>query len=389
MMASDHEYMARALRLAGRGLYTAHPNPRVGCVLVRDGKIVGEAWHRCAGEPHAEINALREAGERARGATAYVTLEPCCHTGRTPPCTEALIAAGIKRVVVAMPDPNPRVDGAGLRQLAQAGIEVTSGILQAQAETLNRGFIMRMLHQRPFVRCKLAMSLDGRTALANGKSQWITGPEARADVQRLRARSGAIMTGIGTALSDDPSLTVRAEYLTSDVDTDALQAVEVQQPLRVVLDSKLRMPKQARMLGLPGRTLIVTRASADINDTGTPAVSHLYKEWAAREVAVVALPGTAAGLDLAAVLQHLAMQCEINEVLLEAGPILSGALLRAGLIDELVLYIAPLLLGDDARGLFHWLPGLEDMQDRIKLEIDDLRAVGGDWRVIARVSAQK
>jgi len=230
MMAADHEYMARALRLAERGLYTAHPNPRVGCVLVKDGTVVGEGWHQRAGEPHAEINALREAGERARGATAYVTLEPCCHAGRTPPCTEALIAAGIKRVVAAMPDPNPRMAGAGLRQLAQAGIEVTNGVLQAQAETLNRGFIMRMFQQRPFVRCKLAMSLDGRTSLANGKSQWITGTEARADVQRLRARSGAIMTGIGTVLSDDPSLSVRAEYLTPErvgFDKDGLQVVEV------------------------------------------------------------------------------------------------------------------------------------------------------------------
>ncbi|MEO5574518.1 MAG: bifunctional diaminohydroxyphosphoribosylaminopyrimidine deaminase/5-amino-6-(5-phosphoribosylamino)uracil reductase RibD [Gammaproteobacteria bacterium] len=387
MTAADHEYMAHALRLAERGLYTAHPNPRVGCVLVKDDTIVGEGWHRRAGEPHAEIHALREAGEAARGTTAYVTLEPCCHKGRTPPCTEALIAAGVKRVVVAMLDPNPRVAGQGLKQLMQAGIEVSSGILQAQAETLNRGFSMRMLHQRPFVRCKLAMSLDGRTALANGKSQWITGPEARADVQRLRARSGAIMTGIGTVLSDDPSLTVRAEYLTPEgigFDTDGLQAVEIRQPLRVVLDSKLCMPRQAHMLGLPGRTLIVTSAPGSADTT-----SQIYKEWAALEVAVVALPGTAAGVDLSAVLQHLATQYEINDVLLEAGSILSGAMLRAGLIDELVLYVAPLLLGDDARGLFHWLPGLEDMQDRIKLEIDELRAVGGDWRVTARMIVQK
>ena len=353
--AGDLRWMAHALRLARRGLYTTDPNPRVGCVLVRDDVLVGEGWHQRAGEPHAEIHALRAAGARARGATAYVTLEPCCHQGRTPPCSRALIEAGVARVVAAMEDPNPRVAGQGLAQLQAAGIETAVGVLADAAGALNPGFVQRMRRGRPWVRCKLAMSLDGRTAMASGESQWITGAAARADVHRLRARSSAMLTGIGTVLADDPSLTAR------------LPAAEaVLQPLRVVLDPALRMPPSARMLALPGGTLVLTR------DAGS--------DRARAEVAAV--PAGPGGLDLAAVLELLGHR-EINEVMVEAGATLAGALLGQGLVDELVLYLAPHVMGDGARGLFH-LPGLAAMRDRIELEITDLRAVGRDWRITAR-----
>ena len=355
--------MARALQLAEKGLYSTDPNPRVGCVLVKDNRIVGEGWHEFAGGPHAEINALAQAGSEAKGATAYVSLEPCCHYGRTPPCTNALIEAGIKRVVAAMEDPNPTVGGDGLKQLSAAGISVQSGILQHQAEALNPGFVNRMRHQRPFVRCKLAMSVDGRTAMASGESQWITGEDARLDVQRLRARSSAIMTGIGTVLLDDPLMTVRL--------IDPLSANR--QPLRVIVDSHLRMPSQARLLAQPGRTLIVT--------SGVNAHNNASIETGS--IDVIALDPGDGGVDLKAALSYLADRA-VNEVLLEAGATLSGAMLRAGLIDELVLYMAPVLLGDGARGLFK-LPGLDKMEQRLGLEIEDLRAVGQDWRITAKV----
>ena len=359
----DHRHMARALRLAERGLYTTDPNPRVGCVLVNVGEVVGEGWHRRAGEAHAEINALAMAGERASGATAYITLEPCCHHGRTPPCSEALIKAGVTRVVAAMQDPNPQVAGQGLAQLQKAGIETLGGVLQIQAEALNPGFIKRMKTGRPFVRGKLAMSLDGRTAMASGESQWITGEDARRDVQRLRARSSAIVTGIGTVLADDPSLTAR-------VDAD------VGQPLRVILDSRLQMPVSARMLALPGRTLVLTA-----NDDAQKAAAL---RDAGAEVAVLA--ENQGRVDLSAALDLLAKR-DINEVLVEAGATLCGAFLQAGLFDELVVYMAPVLLGHQARDLL-MLPGLENMRDRIQLEITDMRAVGQDWRITASVSSQ-
>ncbi|MEJ2344896.1 MAG: bifunctional diaminohydroxyphosphoribosylaminopyrimidine deaminase/5-amino-6-(5-phosphoribosylamino)uracil reductase RibD [Gammaproteobacteria bacterium] len=362
---TDYQYMSRALHLAERGLYTTDPNPRVGCVLARDGEVVGEGWHERAGEPHAEVHALRDAGERARGATAYVTLEPCCHHGRTPPCSEALVEAGVVRVVAAMQDPNPRVAGQGLRQLSEAGLDVAAGLLEAQAEALNPGFVMRMRHGRPFVRCKLAMSLDGRTAMASGESQWITGEAARADVHRLRARSSAILSGIGTVLSDDPSLTARPG--------GPAPPGGWLQPLRVILDPHLSTPPTAGMLTLPGRTLIVTT-------TDEPAISERLREGGAD---VVVLPGRGDSLDLQALLECLAER-EVNEALLETGATLSGAMLRAGLIDELVLYMAPHLMGDGARGLFH-LPALEQMAQRIELDIRDIRAVGGDWRISAGV----
>ena len=360
--AKDYKYMARALRLAERGLYSTHPNPRVGCVIVKDGQVVGEGWHLQAGGPHAEINALQQAGAEAAGATLYVTLEPCCHHGRTPPCTAAVIAAGVSKVIVAVEDPNPQVAGQGLRVLQKAGIQVSAGLLAAEAEVLNCGFVKRMRAGRPWVRAKLAMSLDGRTALAGGESQWITGAEARRDVHRLRARSSAIMTGVDTVLSDDPALTVRLD----DVDVQG-------QPLRVILDSRLRTPPQARLLGMPGNTLILA---------GEQALAGGAAFGAGVEVA--RLPLVDGRLDLAAVLQHLGSR-EINEVHLEAGATLCGALLAAGLVDELVVYLAPHLMGDTARGLFR-LPGLERMEDRIGLQISDIRAVGKDWRITAKVS---
>lgn len=369
--AADHGYMARALRLAARGLYTTDPNPRVGCVLVRDGAVVGEGWHERAGEPHAEVIALRAAGADARGATCYVTLEPCAHHGRTPPCTEALVEAGVARVVAAMEDPNPAVAGQGLARLRTAGIAVEHGLLAGQAEALNPGFLKRMRGGRPFVRCKLAMSLDGRTAMASGESQWITGPEARRDVQRLRARSSAILTGAGTVLADDPSFTVRAAELGEDEPAGGLR-----QPLRVVVDPHLSTPPTTRMLSLPGSTLIITTS-----DDTAEADALL-----AAGAEVVRLPGTPDTVDLDAVLELLG-QRGMNEVHLETGATLAGAMLRAGLVDELVVYMAPLLLGDGARGLFH-LPGLASMADRVELEIVDLRAVGRDWRISARVATR-
>ncbi|MEZ5543184.1 MAG: bifunctional diaminohydroxyphosphoribosylaminopyrimidine deaminase/5-amino-6-(5-phosphoribosylamino)uracil reductase RibD [Pseudomonadota bacterium] len=362
--ASDHLYMARALQLARRGLFTTDPNPRVGCVLVRDDTVVGEGWHEVAGGPHAEINALAAAGTAAQGATAYVTLEPCCHHGRTPPCSEALIQAGVARVVAAMPDPNPQVAGKGLAALAAAGIEVHSGILETDAERLNCGFVKRMRTRLPWIRVKLAMSLDGRTALASGESRWITGEHARADVQRLRARSSALLTGIATVLADDPALNVRL-----DAETGA-----VRQPLRVVLDSRLRMPTTARMLGLPGMTYVLT----------TESDMRRIERLTGDTTSVVVLPMRRdKRLNLDAVMHFLAEQ-GCNEVHVEAGPTLSGALLQAGLVDELVIYLAPHLLGDSARGLFT-LPGLEHMDQRIGLAISDIRAVGTDWRLTATV----
>ena len=359
----DVRHMAHALRLAKRGLYTTDPNPRVGCVIVRDGQVVGEGWHVRAGEPHAEIHALAAAGPQAQGATAYVTLEPCCHHGRTPPCSEALLKAGIARAVVAMSDPNPRVAGQGLAGLRQAGIRVDTGLLQSEAERLNPGFISRMTRGRPFLRVKLAASLDGRTALANGESKWISGEAARADVQRLRARSSAILTGIGTVLADDPSLTVR------NLDTQ-------RQPLRVVVDPALRMSPEARMLALPGATLVVT------SEGQTKAASALRAAGAE----IVCLPVSSERIDLKLLLEQLAAR-ELNEVLVEAGATLCGELLRAGLVDELVLYLAPHLLGSGARGLFN-IPSLDGMGGRIALDILDVRAIGKDWRVTAKVLNQ-
>lgn len=356
MPPDDYRYMARALTLARRGLYHTDPNPRVGCVLVKEGIVVGEGWHQRAGEAHAEVIALESARERARGATAYVTLEPCCHQGRTPPCTDALLKAGIARLVAAMSDPNPQVAGKGFTILQEAGVEVECGLLEAEARALNPGFIQRMTQGRPFVRLKLAMSLDGRTALASGESQWLTGEAARRDVQRLRARSSAILTGIGTVLTDNPSLNVRLPEATC-------------QPLRVILDTQLRTPPTAKILQLPGQVLIFT-AIAD------PAM-HEPLRATGTEIAI--LPRAEPGLDLRAGIVALARR-ECNEIHVECGSTLAGALLQARMVDELVIYMAPLLLGDKARGLFQ-LPELKCMSERWELEIVETRAVGRDWRI--------
>ncbi len=351
----DAVYMARALYLARKGRYTTDPNPRVGCVLVKNEVIIGEGWHVKAGFGHAEVEALKNTTD-AKGATAYVTLEPCSHYGRTPPCCDALIHAGISRVVVAMQDTNPQVSGSGLARLKAAGIEVSCGVLQEEALRLNRGFIKRMTEQRPFVRSKLAMSLDGRTAMASGESKWITSAEARADVQRLRAESSAILTGINTVLADDPALNARIKG-------------DVLQPIRVVLDSQLKMPLTAQMAKLPGRSLILT-CSEDQQ-------KHQALQQAGFEVHQLA--GHNGRLDLQAVMAFLNRQ-HINELLVEAGAVLNGALLAGGWVDEYVVYMAPCILGDQGRGLFN-VPGLQLMADKKQLQLRDVRQVGPDLKL--------
>lgn len=370
MNPHDYVHMARALQLAAKGVYTTDPNPRVGCVLVDgDDTVIGEGWHACAGGPHAEVNALRQAGDRAHGATAYVTLEPCSHHGRTPPCSQALIKAGVARVVAAMVDPNPQVAGRGLDEMRGAGIQVSCGLMEAQAEALNPGFVARMRRGRPFVRSKIAAGVDGRTAMADGASRWITSEASRRDVQQLRARSSAIVTGIGTVLTDDPALTVR------DPDICALAeraAGGVRQPLRVVVDSRRRIPAGARVFSQPGATLVVSADGQDVARATLPDGA----------VETVVLPSAGGRVDLAALLDHLAGRM-VNEVLVEAGAGLNGALLQAGLTDELIIYMAPKLMGDAARGMFH-LPGLERMDQCIPLAFTEVRRVGEDLRVTAR-----
>ncbi len=367
----DAHYMARAIRLAERGLNTTHPNPRVGCVLVKEGLIVGEGWHERAGEPHAEIMALRSAGEAARSSTAYVSLEPCSHHGRTPPCAEALIEAGVARVVAAMVDPNPRVSGQGLKMLKAAGIETSAGLLESEAEKLNRGFCKRMRTGRPFMFSKLAMSLDGRTAMASGESRWITGPEARRDVHRLRAASSAILTGIETVLADDPSMTVRLHSPHPDTLSEGENGCEIErQPVRIVLDSRFRLPLSAKILAQPGRTLIIGMASE----------FHRAEPLRVAGVEVHGLPAATDGRIALEALMDLLGLMEFNEVMVEAGPILNGALLRAGLVDEWIIYMAPCILGDEGRGLFR-LPGLERMADRCELKLIESGHVGKDLRL--------
>ncbi len=351
----DHVLMARALRLAERGAYTTRPNPMVGCVIAHGEDVVGEGWHQRAGEPHAEVLALDVAGGRARGATAYVTLEPCAHTGRTGPCADALIAAGVGRVVAAMRDPFPQVDGSGFERLRAAGITVGHGLMEAQARHLNRGFLSRLERGRPWVRVKLAMSLDGRTATASGDSKWISGEASRLDVQRWRACSGAILTGAGTVLADDPSLTVRLGD-----DTPFLP------PLRVVLDAGLATITRGRVRDEAAPTLYIH----------APDV----KPPRAIDVQRVSVPVRGARFDLAAVLQLLAAR-EINEVQMEAGATLAGAFLAEGLVDELLLYVAPVLLGDGGRPLFAGL-GIESMAQRHHLQLADIRAIGQDQRLL-------
>ncbi|MDP2880651.1 MAG: bifunctional diaminohydroxyphosphoribosylaminopyrimidine deaminase/5-amino-6-(5-phosphoribosylamino)uracil reductase RibD [Azonexus sp.] len=356
--AVDHGMMARALQLAERGLWTTSPNPRVGCVVVRDGEIVGEGWHEKAGEPHAEVHALRAAGDKARGSTAYVTLEPCSHHGRTPPCAEALIAAGVARVVAAMTDPNPLVSGKGLALLQGAGIETASGLLENEARELNIGFVSRMARGRPWLRLKAAASLDGKTALNNGISQWITGPAARRDGHAWRARACAILTGIGTVRDDDPSLTVR-------------DVVTTRQPLRVVVDSRLEIAPTARIL--QGEPVLIVGAVENAEKMALLRSTGNFVEI---------LNNGAGKVDLEALLELLA-QRGINEVHAEAGFKLNGSLLREGLVDELLLYLAPCLIGHEASGLFN-LPELTRLDGKQHLKIRDLRQLGEDIRLIAR-----
>ena len=356
---SDREHMAEALRLAEMGLYTTTPNPRVGCVIVHDGQVVGTGWHDKAGGPHAEIVALRAAGARARGATAYVSLEPCSHHGRTPPCADALIGAGVARVVAAMQDPNSKVAGGGFARLRAAGIQAESGLMEEAARELNIGFVARMSRGRPWVRMKIAASLDGRTALANGRSQWITGPEARRDGHAWRARACAVLTGIGTVRDDDPQLNVR------EVETS-------RQPLKVVVDSRLELPLSARLL----QTGPVLVAAAVDDAAGTAALR-------ARGAEVVVLPNARGKVELADLMRELARR-ELNEVHVEAGFKLNGSLLQAGLVDELLVYLAPSILGDGARGMFS-LPELAVLADKRLVQFTHVHTLGSDLRIRARV----
>ncbi|MFN7184198.1 MAG: bifunctional diaminohydroxyphosphoribosylaminopyrimidine deaminase/5-amino-6-(5-phosphoribosylamino)uracil reductase RibD [Thermomonas haemolytica] len=359
--AADHALMARALRLAERGAYTTRPNPMVGCVIARDGAVVGEGWHQRQGGPHAEVFALREAGAAARGATAYVTLEPCAHHGSTPPCADALVEAGVARVVAAMRDPFPQVDGAGFERLRAAGIAVEHGLLEAQARELNRGFLSRVERGRPWLRVKLAMSLDGRTALANGESKWISGEASRRDVQRWRARSGALLTGAGTVLADDPHLTVRLDDGSAFVP-----------PLRVVLDAGL-----------------ATLARGHVREGSAPTLYlHAPDARLPHGLAIEHAPAPVHGarFDLDAVLRLLAAR-GINEVQVEAGATLAGAFLAAGLVDEVLLYVAPVLLGDTARPLFAGL-SIAHMAQRFQLQPVDCTPLGEDLRLRLRPLAR-
>ena len=363
---SDYQYMARALQLAKRAVNTTHPNPRVACVLVKNNEIIAEGWHARAGEDHAEIVALRQAGKEARGATAYVSLEPCSHTGRTPPCADALIESGISEVVIAMQDPNPVVSGSGIKMLTEAGIKVRTGLLQQQAMELNRGFVKRMKLGLPWVTIKLAASIDGRTAMDNGESKWITGPHARADVQKMRAASSAILTGSGTVLADDPSLTVRIKNAE-------------RQPLRVVLDSYLSIPDSAKILndGLP---LLIATATDENDDR--------YQQIKNRNIDIRSFPAGNGRVELLSLLKCLAQQYSCNEIMVEAGSVVCGSLLENKLVDEIVLYQAPLIMGSSAKGLFD-LPGLDTMAKKIHLSLKDCRAVGQDWRLTLTPDYQK
>ena len=350
--------MAQALRLAQRGLFTTTPNPRVGCVIVRDGVVVGDGWHERAGEAHAEVHALRTAGERARGATAYVSLEPCKHTGRTPPCTSALIESGVTRVVAAMVDPNPLVAGTGLNALSGAGLQTAVGLMQSEAEELNRGFVARMTRGRPWFRLKVAASLDGKTALNNGASQWITGEGARRDGHRWRARSCAILTGIGTVKDDNPKLTVRAIETT-------------RQPQKILIDSRLEVPLDAALFD--GTPVLIFCAAGD---------SGKISQLANRNATVLSMPDNQGKVDLTAIALELGKR-GLNEILIEAGTKLNGSFVKAGLVDEFLIYLAPHFLGDEARGMFG-LPALTALSERRELAIREIRQIGRDVRVIAR-----
>jgi diaminohydroxyphosphoribosylaminopyrimidine deaminase/5-amino-6-(5-phosphoribosylamino)uracil reductase len=357
--AADHEFMGQALELAGRGLYTTTPNPRVGCVIVRDGAVVATGWHEKAGMPHAEALALKAAGARSRGATLYASLEPCSHHGRTPPCVDAIVAAGVKRVVAAVQDPNPKVAGAGLAKLHAAGIAVEQGLREDEARELNIGFFARMIRGRPWVRMKIAASLDGRTALANGTSQWITGEGARADGHRWRARACAVLTGFGTVRDDDPQLNVRG------VDTP-------RQPLKIVVDSKFETSPSARLLQ-DGKTLV---AGAVNEERKIAALKAAGAE-------AIIIPNDGGKVELFKLMEELARR-ELNEIHVEAGTKLNGSLLQAGVVDELLVYLAPSIVGDSGRGMFH-LPELTELSQASALKIREVERVGADLRILARL----
>ncbi len=364
-------FMEQALQLARRGLYTTMPNPRVGCVLVKDDIVIGQGWHEIAGSGHAEVNALANTKQSAQGATAYVTLEPCSHFGKTPPCCDLLIKAGVATVVVAMIDPNPAVAGDGIKRLEAAGISVITGVLSEAARKINPGFVKRMEVGLPYIRCKMAMSLDARTSMASGESQWITGSEAREKVQRLRAQSCAVVTGIGSILQDDSSLTVRESEL-GDLEGEASAAdIVVHQPLRVVVDSNLRIPLDAGILSQKGCTVIASAVRKPVVE------NELKQRW---QVDCIHLPGADGKVDLEGLMRYLGRR-QCNEVLIEAGPNIAGSFLQHGLIDEFQFYMASSLMGSEARGLFE-LP-LKSMKDRIQLCINNIYSVGNDWCIEA------
>ncbi|CAJ0993160.1 bifunctional diaminohydroxyphosphoribosylaminopyrimidine deaminase/5-amino-6-(5-phosphoribosylamino)uracil reductase RibD [Pantoea sp. Nvir] len=361
---TDEFYMARAMELARRGRFTTMPNPNVGCVLVNDGNVIGEGWHQRAGEPHAEVRALHMAGYKAHGSTAYVTLEPCSHHGRTPPCCDALIAAGISRVVAAMKDPNPQVAGRGFYRLQQAGIEVSHGMMMCEAEMLNRSFIRLMRTGFPWVQLKLGASLDGRTAMASGESQWITSEDSRRDVQRLRAQSSAILSSSSTVLLDDPSLTVRWNELDSETKS-LLDETALRQPWRVIIDTRNRVTPQHKIITQPGETWLMRTAFDD-------------QAWP-ETVTQIAIPSHGEKLDLVELLLLLGKR-QVSSLWVEAGASLAGALLQASVVDELIVYMAPMLLGDAARGLCQ-LPGLQQLSDAPYFSFYDVRQIGPDIRL--------
>lgn len=369
MIANDQLWMSKALQLARRGIYSTHPNPRVGCVIVAENQVIGQGWHQKAGEPHAEVHALRDAGSNAKDATAYVTLEPCSHFGKTPPCADALIKAGVKRVVVAMQDPNPKVAGQGIARLQGAGIDVTCGVLEQEAYTLNKGFIKRMCTGMPYVTVKLAMSLDGRTAMASGESQWITSSAARQEVQRLRAQSSAVITGADTVLFDDAKLTLRSSEL--GLDQELTDLAMQRQPLRILIDSNQRVPLDKAFYQYP--------YSLTVSGVDKPEKLKEQHAW-------LKLPlNQQSHIDLNTLLAKLAQDYEVNELLVEAGATLAGAFVQAGLVDEFAIFMAGKFLGSSARPLLS-LP-LDTMSQAINLTIKDIRAVGDDWLIKAFLAA--
>ena len=375
----DIRYMQQALDLAAKGRFSTKPNPAVGCVLVKGDKVVGAGWHQQAGLPHAEREAIAQAGAQAAGATAYVTLEPCSHFGRTPPCADGLIESGVKRVFIAMRDPNPLVSGDGVRKLEAAGIETVVGLLEEDARALNQGFIRKMENKLPFVRLKMASSIDGRTAMANGDSQWITGESARKEVHRMRAQCGALVTGIGTVLADDPSLTVR---LPEDELAEMNVTAESCQPIRVVLDPFLSMPLDAKMVGLPGRTVIMTTKEA------VESSSELVDQFYEKQVDLVAVASENDRLDIESVLHYLSEEEQVNDVMVESGAIVAGAFIESGYVNEVHSFMAPCLLGDKAKPMFV-LPSVESMADKVQLKVQSVDHFGDDIRVVLKPEVVK